>query len=867
MKNATPRPPKWAERFLEWFCREDLHDAIRGDLEELYDRNYKKYGPRKAAWLFFWHTVLFFQPFAFKKTSRLVSQNATTMFRYNLLFAYRHFLRNKSSFLINLIGLSTGLACALLIYLWVLDELAIDKFHSNGDHLYQVLENRNLNEQIETSFQTSGPMADFLRTELPEVEYATAVAPATWPGFENFTLSVGDKNVRAAGQYVGKDYFHIFSFTLLQGDKGQVLSDKHTIVLSEELARNLFQTTEGIIGKVVEFQHEQPYTVSGIFKGAPANSSIQFDFVLPFESLIDTKPWVNDWGSSGPEVYVVLAEGARIEDVNNKIAALIKTRFPENTTRYPFLQRFSDIYLHGTYANGVQSGGRIEYVRLFSFIAFFILLIACINFMNLSTAKASHGLKEIGVKKVIGANRKSLISQYITESMLMVVFSFLLAVFIVLFFLPEFNQITNKALSLDLNVKLISSALTIALCTGIVAGSYPAFYLSRFKPINVLKGNAHTSLGGAWVRKGLVVFQFALSIILIVSVAVIYKQIEFIQYQHLGYDRDNVIWFNLEGKLAENPQTFLTASKRVNGVVNAAATAHRMVGHNWSSSGIEWEGSPPDHQTQFQIVGVGHDFIETMGVEIIKGRSFSQEFGAEGEKVIFNEAAIEAMGLQDPVGKTIHSFMGEKEIIGIAKDFHFESFHQEVKPLFFTFFQHGLNKIMVKIEAGKEEKVLAGLAEVYEHTNPGFDFDYHFLDEAYQAQYVAEQRISMLSRYFAGLAILISCLGLFGLAAFTAQKRLKEISIRKILGSSIWSIVALLSTDFTKMVLVAIFIALPVSYLIAYHWLEGFAYKIKIEWWYFAGSALAALLIAWLTISFQTLKVARINPVECLGEE
>ena len=789
------------------------------------------------------------------------------MFKHNIIISFRNFNRYKTSFFINLIGLSSGLACTFLIYLWVMDELAVDKFHEKDSQLFQVMENLKLDEGIRTSSETSGPVANFLKEEMPEVEYTAAVAPPSWPGFDNFTLSVDEKSVRAAGQYVGKDYFNIFSYELKKGNKDQVLLDKNSIVLSEGLAMKLFKSTEGIIGKSVALQNEREFIISGIFKNIPARSSTQFDFVMSFEILKDLQHWVNEWGNTGPKVYVILKEDTDIKHFNNKFAAFLTKKFGDNIIRTAFLQKFSDNYLFGTYENGVQSGGRIEYVRLFSIIAIFTLLIACINFINLSTAKVSRRLKEIGIKKVVGAGRKSLVFQHIGESILMTCFSLILATIIVLLFLPQFNQITGKQLTINIDHNLILSVLVITLLTGILAGSYPAFYLSGFKPIGILKGGLSASSWEIWARKGLIVFQFTLSILLIVCVWVVYRQIDFVQRQNLGYDRENVIWFNVEGKLKEHTDTFLSEAKKIPGVINVAATAHRMVAHSWATIGLEWEGGSPDNQITFQIAGVDYGFIEMMGVEIKEGRSFSRDFGNDYEKIIFNEAAIEAMRLIDPVGQTVKTGMGEKEIIGIAKNFHFESFHKELKPLFFILLKDGINKVMAKIETGKEKEALAELRSFYESYNPGFVFDYQFLDDNYKELYVAEQRVSTLSRYFAGIAILISCLGLFGLAAFTAERRKKEIGLRKAMGSSVFGIVRLLSGDFTKMVGVAIVIALPVSYFVSKSWLGEFAYKIDLRWWYFAGAGLTALVIAWLTVGIQTIKAARVNPTACLKDE
>ena len=859
-----PKPPKYALRFLRWFCRNDYLEEIEGNLLELFEQQYTA-SPKKAQKQFVWNVLRHFRPAFIRSFKLFQPSNHRAMLHYNFILAFRNFQRYKSSFFINLIGLSSGLACALLIFLWVQDELSVDKFHANDERLYRVMEKGYSSEGIYTSFETRGPMADFLREEMPQVEYVAAVGPVSWPGYDRLTLSIDEKNVKAAGQYVGKDNFNIFSYELLIGSKDQVLADKNSIVLSEELAMRLFDSAQDAVGKSVEFQQAREFIVSGIFKGTPARSSVQFDFVMTFEALKDEKPWVDSWGGGGPLVFATLREGTNVEYFNDKLEATLKERFGDDINRVAFLERYSDHYLYGIYEIGVRVGGRIEYVRLFSVVAIIILLIASINFVNLTTARASRRLKEIGIKKVVGSGRKELIFQYIGESVLISFFSLMVAILLVALALPTFNEITGKQLALGFDHTLIVSALTIAFSTGVVAGLYPALYLSGLRSINILIGKLNMSSGSVWARKGLVVFQFTLSIILMVSVWVVHRQIAFVQNQHLGYDKDNVIYFPITGRLNGNEETFLTEMKKIPGVLNASSTGHRIVGHNWSVGNIEWEGKTPDDETGFEVITANYDLLETLGVEIIEGRSFSRNFGNDTTKIIFNETAIEAMGLTSPIGTTVE-FYGEKEIIGVVKDFHFESFHEELKPMCFVM-QASINRMVAKLQAGREKEALAGLQTLYSNYNPGFVLDYQFLDDDYQALYVAEQRVSTLSEYFAALAILISCLGLFGLAAFTAERRLKEIGIRKALGASVVNIVGLLTGDFTKMVVVAIGIALPIGYFLTQHWLQNFAFHIDLQWWYFAGVGLLALLIAWLTIGLQTVKAAQVNPIECLRDE
>lgn len=785
------------------------------------------------------------------------------MLKHNLILIYRNFLRAKGFFMINLIGLSTGLACTLLIFLWVRDEMTRDQFHEKDLRLFQVMEHQQYADEIMTTSSTPGILSDALKDEIPEVEYA---ATTSW--ISPFTLSVKENNVKADGYYVGPDYFTIFSYPLTQGNANQVLADKSSIVISSELAVKLFSSTENVIGKTVEFQHEKSFQVTGVFEKV-ANSSQQFDFVLSFEEFKLENPWVTQWGSNGPPTYLTLHEGSDPAAVTAKIKDFVKKKNEDSNVEL-FLVPFSSRYLHGPYKNGKQEGGRIVYVRLFSIVAIFILLIACINFMNLSTARASRRAKEVGIKKSIGAQRRSLIFQYISESMITSIVSLIVALAAVYILLPAFNLLTEKRITLTLSDPVILfSLLGITLVTGLLAGSYPAIFLSGFKPATVLKGELKGSWGELWARKGLVVFQFSLSVILIVSVMVIYKQIEFVQTRNIGYKKDNLIRLPMEGKLITSLDAFLTEVRNVPGVIKASSMGHSLLGRNNNTSGLEWEGKNPDDVILFENVRVNYDMIETLGVEFAEGRSFSREHSTDTSAIIFNEAALRVMGIKDPIGKTIKLWDDNNlQIIGIVKDFNFQSLHDVVNPLFFILSEKNTWNVMIRLEGGKEAETLKALEKLYTSFNPGFTFDYKFQDEDYARLYASEQRVASLSGYFALFAIIISCLGLFGLAAFTAERRLKEIGIRKALGSSATNIVLLLSGDFTRMVVVSIIIGIPISYWFLSSWfLPRFAFHIELSPWYFVIGGMIALVIAWITVASQAIKAANVNPVKCLRSE
>ncbi len=794
------------------------------------------------------------------------------MFRHNLLIAFRNLKRYKGSFLVNLVVFSTGLASTLLIYLWVNDELSIDKFHINDSRLYQVLKNAPEGDGSIGTFQTTPAlMAETMAEDLPEVEYSASVIKR-----DNGILSVGEKHLKAKHMFASKDFFKVFSYQLLQGRKEKLLTDKYEILISNELAQKLFNSPENAIGKTVEWEWREnfngSYTVAGIFEVPSSHSSEKFEVLFAHALWID-KNKDTYWGSNNAQTYIVLRDGVNAKEFGEKIREYSRQKYEklhgkeglkwEGTV---LLQRYSDRYLYDHFENGVQSGGKIEYVKLFSIIAIFILIIACINFMNLSTAKASRRTKEVGIKKTFGAQRGSIAWQHIGESLIMAFLSLIIALFLIYLFLPQFNQITGKHLWLKFNTKVILYILGLTTLTGIIAGSYPAIYLSGFKPATVLKGLLKTSIRELWVRNGLVVFQFCVSVMLIVSVIVVYKQISFIQTKNLGFEKDNIIRINNEGNLRKGQSTFYNEVKKIPGVVEVTGMSGDLVGMHSGGGGINWEGKNPNEGIEFDGFYVDYNLVEMLNLKLKEGRSFSSSAGSDMDKVIFNETAIAMMKLNDPVGKIVTMWGKERQIIGIVQNFHYESLYKSVGPLFIAFQDNNFNTL-IKIKAGTEQETLKRISKFYSDFNLGLPFEYQFLDQDFEELYAAENRVSILSRYFAGIAILISCLGLFGLVAFTTERRTKEIGIRKVLGSNEWSIVLLLSKSYTKMVLMAVIIGLPLSYLIINRWLLHFAYRIDLELWVFTGTGLFALFIAWITVGFQTMKAAMINPTDCLRNE
>lgn len=868
----TSRPPKRVLKFLRWFCREDYIDEIEGDLTELFEKEYKK-NPAKARLKFTWHAIQYFRP-EFIKSFGTSPANPLAMIKHNTVITYRNFLRNKSSFIINLAGLTTGLTAALLIYLWVSHELAIDKFHKNDSRLFQVLRKGTFGgDDIRMFDSNSDLLAPAIAEELPDVEY---VIPVAGP-FENGILTANGKSIKSRDKFAGKDFFNVFSYELLHGDPNQVLADKYSIVISDALAKIFFDDIGDAVGKTVvwdETKYGDTYTITGVFK-KPTHASEDFDFLLSNEMFLFKRPadYIH-WDSNSVLVYLVLKEGISDKYFSDKLDKLYKSKLDPNYAKeHPewigtmFIERFSERYLYNRYENGVKAGGRIDYVILFSLVGIFILIIACINFINLSTARASRRLKEIGVKKAIGAHRRTLVFQYVSESMLLSFFSMILAIGFVLIILPQFNILSDKQLTSGMGLQFAVAALIITILTGLIAGSYPALYLSGFSPIAMLKGKSQNPVGEFMIRKGLVVFQFCLSILFIVSVIVIYEQINYVQTANLGYDKENIIIFSREGKLTQNSLSFENELKSIPGVLNVSGIDFKIGAPSGGTGAVRWEGKDPDDKTGFNVMRGDTEMIELLGVPMKEGRSFSSmTTNEEKSVVIFNEMAIREMGMQDPIGKKVMIWGSEYEIIGVTKDFHIESLYKKVEPCFFFLSDNNKN-IAVRIKNDTEHEALSAIEKIYHTYNPGVPFDYKFADDAYQALYTSEQKVSILARYGAGIAVFISCLGLFGLVAYTGERKAKEIGIRKLLGCTEVGIIQNLSGEFTKTILLANLIALPISLLMMKVWLQNFAYRIELHWSFFIASGLATLFIAWLTIGLQTLKLARANPIKNLRSE
>jgi putative ABC transport system permease protein len=776
------------------------------------------------------------------------------MIVHYLVLSFRSFKKHLGSFLINLFGLVTGLAFSTFIFLWVTNELNVDSFLAHRDELFQVFINEPAENDIATTPYTPGVLGSYLQNAIPEVENSVEVIEPV--SFYNGTLSQSDTHIKVDAQYAGKEFFNLFTYDLIVGDKRSALTGTKGVVLTEETAKKLFNSTD-CLGKMVEFKNETftgLFEVTGVTARTPYASSMNFDVLFSYDLFLEERPDVHDWNNGGPSTFLLLKKGTDPEAFNEKIKNLIIDK-PGRAGNRLYAQRFASKYLYGTFKNGVAVTGRIVNVRLFSVIAIVIVIIACINYMNLATAQGARRMKEIGVKKAVGAQRSSIFSQYMTESMLMVTLALVLALGVVWALVPYFNELSGKSISFNLSVNLLLILVCVTAVTGFVAGFYPSLYLSAFNPLKVLKGQTTNSLGELLLRKGLVTFQFVASVFLIVSVLVVHSQINFITTKDLGFKDDNVLSFQIEGTVKEKLAAYLEDVKRIPGVVNASFAGDLSSRKN----GLSWPGKPVDgSEPRFYYMDASYDLVNVLGISLKEGRNFSRNYPSDSLAIIFNEAAITEMGLKDPIGQEVE-FYGKRKIIGIVKNFHFEPFYEKVKPLFFKFDGDPEGNVLIKIQKGQEQTTVASVEEHYRKFNPGYPFAFTFLDEEIQKNYEAETRLALLSKYFAGIAIIISCLGLLGLTAFAAQKRTKEIGIRKALGATNMGSIILVSREFMQLVLIALAIGLPLSYVALNEWLHQFEYHINISTWHLLVAALVTSVVSFTTVCLQSIRATSVD--------
>ncbi len=790
------------------------------------------------------------------------------MFRNYFKTAVRNLWKNKVFSFINIMGLALGLACSLIIMLWVNDEYNVDAFHKNGSQLYSVYEKQYRDDGIDAFFGGPGVMADEMKRVLPEVQYATNYA---WD--ELSTFEANNKIIKESGNHAGADFFKMFSYPLSEGSAITALSDPSSITISKKMAEEFFGSPAEAIGKTIRYQNNTDFKISAVFDDVPKNSTEHFDFILPWQHFLQGNSWAKDWTNNGPQCFIMLRKGTDAAAFEKKTTQFLDA-YNKEQTKHSYIrlgiEKYGDVYLHSNFdKNGNISGGRIQYVKLFSIVAIFILLIACINFMNLTTARSVKRAKEIGVRKVIGALRFALIKQFIGEALVIVSIAIIIALLIVMLMLPQFNQLTDKQIQLPFNnSNFWLSIAALLFVTGFIAGSYPALYLSSFKPVRVLKGSMKFSSSALWFRKGLVVFQFMLSIILIIGTIVVSKQVNYIQTMNLGYDRENLLYIPLEGDLISKYELFKNESLKMPGIKNISRITDNPTEIDNGTGGVQWTGKDPNLDIQFTQSAVGYDFVKTMHLQLVQGRDFSKDFATDSVGYIINESALKIIGYKNPIGKPLTFWQKPGTIIGVLKDFHFNSLHEPIRPIVLRLGENiEWGQALVKTQPGKTKEALASLEKVCKELNPKFPFSYKFSDEEYAKLYKSEQVVNKLANCFAFLAIFISCLGLLGLVMFTAEQRTKEFGIRKVLGASPVTLFNLLSKEFLLLVLIALIIASPLAWMFMHNWLQDYAYKIDLSWWMFVIAGITAIIIALITVSFQAIKTSLANPVKSLRTE
>jgi len=790
------------------------------------------------------------------------------MIKNFLKIAYRNLWRNKGFSAINIAGLAIGMAAAMLIFLWVQNEISYDRFYKDTDRI-SVLYSRDMNNgQIDVWNRVPALMAPALKKDYPEVENAARFRTVY------FLVTKGDKHLNGEGAFADSSFLSVLNFPLLKGSAKTALNGNHNIVITDALAVKLFGNDDAM-GKIVRIDSAENFTVTGVLKDLPVNTQFSFQYLLPW-SFISKLGWDKNqtWAFSNATTYVMLKDGASATAFDQKIKNIVKAHVKEGqgSTREVFTQPLSRMHLYSRAENGKLVTGRIETVKLFIVIAIVILLIACINFMNLSTARSEKRAKEVGIRKVVGARKNSLVAQFIAESTIIAFIAFLIALFVVQVSLPAFNGIVGSQLSINFsNANWWLFALAFILFTGVTAGSYPAFYLSASRPVAVLKGTFKKANALITPRKALVVLQFTFAVVLIISTIIVDRQLQFARNREAGYNKGNLVYIFSQGDVIKNYKLIKHDLLNTGAAVAVTKTFSPMTRVWGSTTGLSWPGSTDaDKKINFLQFEAEDDFVKTTGVKLLKGRDIDMTtYPTDSTAVLLNETAVKTMHLQNPLGQVIKNGQGVNcRVVGILKDFIIESPYENISPMVIQGLSTTYPVVHFRLNPANSTAVnIAKAQKVLKQYNPQYPFEYYFVDDAYAQKFREESQDGSLATLFAGLTIFISCLGLFGLATYMAENRTKEIGIRKVLGASVAGITTLLSIDFIKLVLLSILIASPFAWWAMDKWLKGFTYHVTVEWWVFAAAGLGAITIALLTVSFQSIKAALMNPVRSLKSE
>ncbi|MCK5469801.1 MAG: ABC transporter permease [Cyclobacteriaceae bacterium] len=787
------------------------------------------------------------------------------MVRNYIVTALRNFTKNKFFTFINIFGLSIGIACSILILLWVSNELSFDKFHPKADRLYQVWVNTDFNNTIHTWPSLPLPTHAALKTEDSNIKN-TAI---TDRGAEHL-LAVGEKKLIMNGMSVSEAFLTMFEFPLIYGDATTVLTDPTSIVITESTAKAFFGD-EDPTNKMIRVDDQGELKIVGILEDIPKNSTFEFDFLLPWKYKRKMESWIVDnedlWRGYMFPAYVELNDGSNKSDVDLSIKNVLVDHGMEDMSPELFLYPMDRWRLHSRFDNGVEKGGLSDFVQLFSLIAVFIIVIACINFINLSTARSEKRAKEVGIRKSVGSNRFNLVMQFIAESMIISFLAYILAVFIAELALPFYNNLVEKELFIDYRSWIFwSFSIAMIGVAGLVSGSYPAFYLSAFKPIKVLKGKIQVGRNANLPRKILVTLQFGFSILLIIGTIVIYQQIQLVKNRHLGYDQANLISVELNDELSKNYQV-LKNELLQSGIVEATTISDCPITKVMNNQFLSWPGKPEDSEVAFANIRCRYDYTKTMGIQMLDGRDFSEDFISDSTAIIVNKAGLDLMQLDDPIGAELDLGWTKRTIIGITDDVLMESPYHDVRPMFMLLGDsYGIMSIRIK-ETKDLQLTLKTIGKVFNKYNSTYPFEYTFTDVAFQKKFSTINLSSKLASLFATLTIMITGLGLFGLAAYTTEQRTKEIGVRKVMGATVLSIIKLISMDFTRLVMLAFLLAAPIGWWLLNMYLDRYPIRIDIQFWIFPFTGLFALAFALSIVVTQALKAAHTNPAHSLRNE
>ncbi|WP_221412613.1 ABC transporter permease [Fulvivirga lutimaris] len=872
-------PPIWADMFLEWYCSKNYIDEVQGDLYEWFQLRVEKQGLWLARLLYFLDVIRFMRSYRLKSIDEL-SQNSNNiaMLHNYLMTSWRSLTKNKLFSIINVSGLTVGITAFLLLWTYVQHERTYDQHLDNKENIFRIQQDRYNLGEITTQWAAGcGAIGKTLKDNFPEVESFVIMTNS------NAILEYNEHVFREdATYYASEDFFKVFSINLIQGDPETVLKEPYKAVISESAAKKYFGEEEPI-GKMIEHNGSKEFEIVGVYEDLPKKSHMQADLLYSFSTFVDIveNEVTDEWNWDGFYNYIVLKDGTDYKDFESKIADFIdKERGEElassNEDVKFHLQPVTDIHLTSNYMMEFKPNGNEQATNFLFIIAFFIIIIAWVNYINLTTAKSMERSKEVGIRKVMGSMRGQLVKQFLVESFILNLVSLLAALLFIYLLLPYFNALTGRVVAFELldpnMIMLIGGILVMGT---LLSGLYPALVLSGFKPVAILKGKLKNSAGGKTLRKGMVVFQFFTSLVLMVGTTTVFYQLSYMNSQDLGVDINQTLVVrgpNVTDSLySDKLNVFkhnLSAQSEINVVTSSTAVPGSQP--DWNAGGIYVIGEDPDKSQQYRIIGGDYDYLEAFDIELAAGRNFEEERTTDPNTVILNESAAELMGFKDfeeALSKEIQFWGDTFQIVGVVKNYHNESLKKSFEPLIFRLIPNASNYYSVKVTTNNMPRTIATIEEEWKAQFPGNPFDFFFLDDHYQEQYKADQQFGQVFGLFAGLAIFIACLGLFGLASYMATQRYKEISVRKVLGATVGSVVTLLSRDFVILILIAIVLAIPVSWYVMDGWLAEFAYRIDMSWWLFALPGLTLIIIALATVSFQTIKVGTSNPVDALRSE